>query len=123
MMSAAFPEAFVHDWETYERSCAALPDPNDRHVLAAAIKCDAAVIVTDNIRDFPEEVLETFAIEPMSTDDFLADAIDLNQGQALAAIDQMRAAFTSPGYSMAHLLTRMEEIGLNQSAALLRGAR
>ena len=50
-----------------------IPDPGDRHVLAAAIRCGAQVIVTENIRDFPEDILTPLGIEAKTSDDFLVD--------------------------------------------------
>ncbi len=60
-----------------------LPDPNDRHVLAAAIvgRCD--VIVTCNVRDFPEHVMATFGIDLKHPDEFLNDHLKLAQGAFL----------------------------------------
>ncbi len=52
-MEAAFPEALVSGFEHLEEGLQ-LPDMNDRHVVAAAIATAAAVIVTDNLKDFPE---------------------------------------------------------------------
>ena len=49
-----------------------LPDPGDRHVLAAAIRCSAQVIVTENHKDFPPETLDVYGIETLSADDMLA---------------------------------------------------
>lgn len=67
----AFPESLVTGWEVYEESLA-LPDPNDNHVLAAAIAASASVIVTDNIVDFPLSKLSPHKIEAISADDFIA---------------------------------------------------
>lgn len=50
-----------------------LPDPDDRHVLAAAIRARAQVIVTANLRDFPRETLKSWDIEAKSPDDFVVD--------------------------------------------------
>jgi len=54
-----------------------LPDPDDRHVLAAAIKCSAQVIVTYNLKDFPEEILSQYGVEPKHPDEFLQDCYDV----------------------------------------------
>ena len=53
-----------------------LLDPNDCHVLVAAIKGEADVIVTTNIDDFPESILNKYGIEAQHPDDFLSNLID-----------------------------------------------
>src|SRR5690606_4809792 len=70
-MDRAVPDALVTG---HESLCSSLnlPDPDDRHVLAAAIKCGASVIVTFNLKDFPSDVLEPFEVEAMHPDDFIA---------------------------------------------------
>ena len=54
-----------------------LPDPEDRHVLAAAIKCEADVIVTFNLKHFPDAILKPYGIESVHPDDFLRSQFDL----------------------------------------------
>lgn len=56
-MEAAFEEATVADFDQFLCVCEGLPDPDDAHVLAAALKTQAATIVTDNLKDFPQEIL------------------------------------------------------------------
>ena len=72
----AFPEALVIEDPKLMASLT-LPDPDDRHVLAAAIQTKAALIVTQNLKDYPAESLAPHEIEAIPTDDFLADCIDL----------------------------------------------
>lgn len=50
-----------------------LPDPDDRHVLAAAVKAHAEVLVTFNGKDFPAEALAPWGVEAKHPDDFLLD--------------------------------------------------
>jgi predicted nucleic acid-binding protein len=59
-----------------------LPDPDDRHVLAAAIRGRADVIVTANVRDFPAVVLTPFEIEAQHPDEFIVHLFDLAPGAA-----------------------------------------
>ena len=72
--NAAFPDAMVENYEPLIEGLT-LPDEKDRHVLAASIKTNANLIITNNLKDFPEEVLSTYSLVAKSADDFLADTI------------------------------------------------
>ncbi len=61
-MNKAFPDAIVEKYESLISSFQ-LPDEDDCHVLAAAVRCNADVIVTSNLKDFPEKYLNEFEIE------------------------------------------------------------
>ncbi|WP_457789590.1 PIN domain-containing protein [Pseudomonas sp. PL-6] len=117
-MDRAIPDALVIG---YEPLCAGLnlPDPDDRHVLAAAIKCNASVIVTFNLKDFPPEVLEPFEIEAVHPDDFIADLFDLDQAAVLEAAQAQRASLKNPPHTARELLDRLLVQGLTQSVKLL----
>ena len=80
----AFPDAMVRHYDPLIETLD-LPDPDDRHVLAAAIKINANLIVTNNLKDFPEDYLQTFGLAAKSPDDFLTDTIDLNPEVAKTA--------------------------------------
>lgn len=86
--NSAFPDALVQNYKGLIGHLT-LPDSNDRHVLAAAIKTNANLIVTNNIKDFPEEYLLSFSLNAKTADDFLTDIIDLNQKQAVTAFKEM----------------------------------
>lgn len=85
-MQNAFEEAEVQGFEHLVCACEGMPDEKDMHVLAAALKTQAAAIVTENLRDFPAAILEPLNIEARSADDFIADTIALDTGRAIAAI-------------------------------------
>ena len=69
-----------------------LPDPDDRHVLAAAIRAGAQAIVTLNLKDFPQRTLDGFEIFARHPDDFVLDLADLEPGVVIAVAKQQRAA-------------------------------
>ena len=119
-METAFEEAMVSDFEKFLSVCEGLPDPNDAHVVAAAVKTQAAMIVTDNLKHFPQSVLGRLNIEARSADAFIADTIALDPGRAVAAIRQMRERFSRPELTPEVLLLRMESVGLTETVDVLR---
>lgn len=103
LMNRAIPDSLVNDYEPLVQGLD-LPDEDDRHVLAAAIKCGASVIVTYNLKDFPAEILKRFEIEALHPDVFLSDIWDLDQAAVLKAVQKQRAALNNPVYSPRELL-------------------
>lgn len=119
-MTDAFEDAMVNGYESLLPACAAFPDPGDHHVVAAALKTQASVIVTDNLKDFPAALLAPLNIEPKTADDFIADTIDLNPGRAVPAIQRMRLRFKRPEKTPAALFLDMEACGLIATVDVLR---
>ncbi|WP_298190540.1 PIN domain-containing protein [Novosphingobium sp.] len=119
-MERAFEEAPVTDYEALKAVCAGVPDKDDHHVVAAALTAQAATIVTDNLKDFPEGVLADLNIEAKSTDAFIADTIELDPGRAVGAIRRMRERFKNPALNAEALLLKIEAVGLTETADTLR---
>lgn len=119
-MKIAFEEAEVSEFEHLTGICDNLPDPDDAHVVAAALKARASTIVTENLKDFPPEVMASLSIEIRSVDDFLADTIALDAGKAVAAIRKMRERFNKPEKTAEALLLDMEAAGLIATADQLK---
>ncbi|MBI1183774.1 PIN domain-containing protein [bacterium] len=114
----AFPDALVKNYAGL-MSNLTLPDKKDRHVLAAAIKTNANVIVTNNIKDFPVEYLATFGLSAKTADNFLTDIIDLNPEQAIAAFKQMVLNRRNPDLDEFEVLDRLRKAGLTDTANFL----
>jgi hypothetical protein len=110
----------VSDYGAFTTIASGLPDPDDTHVLAAALKGQASTIVTDNMRDFPENVLTHIGIEVKSTDDFLANTIELDIGKAVAVIRSLRERYKNPAITADDLLLKMEAVGLTETVDMLR---
>ncbi|RED28020.1 PIN domain-containing protein [Rhodopseudomonas thermotolerans] len=119
-MEEAFEDASVDDYDDFLSACISLPDANDAHVLAAALKTQAATIVTDNLKDFPETILTPLNIEARSTDAFIADTISLDLGRAVAVIRNMRLRLKRPEKTPQILLLDMEAEGLTETVDVLR---
>jgi hypothetical protein len=75
-MREAFDDAVVTGWEELEPGLL-LPDEDDKHVLAAAIRGGAQGIITANVKDFPAAALDPLGLEAAHPDDFLLDQLDL----------------------------------------------
>ncbi len=74
-------------------------EPKDRHVAAAAVRGNAALIVTANIRDFPPDALEPYDIEVIHPDDFLQDQLDLSPALTLECLQRQRTEYTRPQFT------------------------
>lgn len=121
-MKEAFPEALVTGYEKLI-GAVELPDPNDRHVLAAAIRCCAQHIVTENLSDFPEDVMSEFSIEAINADEFLARTFDLYQAEAIQVLSAMRKAYTRPPFGPSEFLLDLTAKGLPKLASRLKPVR
>jgi hypothetical protein len=96
-----------------------LPDSDDRHVLAAAIVGHCDVIVTQNLKDFPEDVLKSYGIEAQHPDDFLSNHLNLFPGRFCLAVRKVRARLKNPPYSVADYLATLTRQGLVVTASEL----
>ncbi|WP_286861066.1 MULTISPECIES: PIN domain-containing protein [Sphingobacterium] len=114
----AFPDALVKNYEVLIEHLN-LPDPRDCHVLAAAIKTNANVIVTNNLKDFPAEYLTSFGLTAKSADDFLTDIIDLNPEQAILAFKEMVLNRRNPAMNEFEVLDSLRNSGLTDTANYL----
>lgn len=116
------------DWEVPQQAwlaleeCLTLPDPGDRHVLAAAIAGHADCIVTLNLRHFPESVVAPLGIEVLHPDAFLIAQLELDPLRVLPAFRRMRERLRKPAYTPEAFADAMERNGMPQSAAYLREA-
>jgi predicted nucleic acid-binding protein len=119
LMIRAVRDCLVVGWEPLV-DVVDLPDPDDRHVVAAAIRARAQLIVTANIRDFPAKQLAQWDIGPRSPDDFVLDQIDLDSNTVYAAVQQIADSWTRPPGTVGDVLTALERNGLVRSVASLR---
>jgi autotransporter passenger strand-loop-strand repeat protein len=90
------------------------------HVIAAAVKTRASIIITETIKDFPAKVLAPLDLEAKTSDAFLADTVGLDPGRAVAAVRTMRDRLKMPDKTAAILLLDMEASGFTQTVDVLR---
>lgn len=114
----AFPDALVENYESLIQGLT-LPDAKDRHVLAAAIKTNGNIIVTNNLKHFPEDYLSSFGLMARTADDFVTDLIDLNPQKAVKAFLEMVSHKRNPPLTELQVLDRLRARGLKQSADYL----
>lgn len=124
LMDQTIPDGLVSDYEALVRNLS-LPDANDRHVLAAAIKASAAVIVTFNLSDFPATVLQTHGVRPAHPDLFLCTLFDDEPALFLQAVQTHRASLHNPpkdtaGYVQTLRINGLKELALRLEADLSR---
>lgn len=121
-MCCAFEEASVEGFELLEPALAEINE-KDRHVLAAAIKTSASVVITDNLKDFPADYCAKFDVEPLSADTFFADCISLSPSHTMATLRRMREKLNNPEITPEKLITLCEGEAMLKTASLMHEAR
>jgi hypothetical protein len=89
-----------------------LPDPDDNHVLAAAIRARASAIITRNLKDFPHDVIDEFDIEAIHPDVFLINQFDLSNAKVLDAVKNIRSRMINPKRSASEYLNSLSVDGV-----------
>jgi hypothetical protein len=97
-----------------------LPDPDDRHVVAAAIEAEASLIVTFNLKHFPPAALEPMNIAAVSPDEFVTWLLDVDESVVHSTIRNQRLDLKNPPKSAEELLNTLEAQGLPRTIARLR---
>jgi PIN domain-containing protein len=119
LMTQAVPDCLVTGFETLIDGLS-LPDPDDRHVLASAIRVGAQAIITFNLTDFPEEKLAPYDIEAKHPDDFVLDTIDLAPAVVAKVVSDQAGVLKTPTRTAGELLDTLQGLGLVRSVAKLR---
>jgi hypothetical protein len=95
------PTHCAYGWEPRE-ALLNLPDPDDRHVLASALVVDADYIVTYNLKDFPQDQLDQYAVKAIHPDDFLCAMLKQDQNSVLDVIRTVVSSKDNPPCTMHH---------------------
>lgn len=97
-----------------------LPDPNDRHVVAAALHSGANLIVTFNLSDFPAENLEIYNLSAQHPDNFIVGLFGLHREKVLEAVAAHRHSLKNPAKSVEDYLSTMTAHGLIKTVGILQ---
>lgn len=118
LMDEAALDSLVTGYEPLIASLS-LPDPGDRHVLAAAIAGRCDVIVTQNLGHFPDAALAPFHLEAQHPDEFLCQHLSLAPGVFCSAVRKVRARLLHPPYGVEQYLATLTRQGLVATAGEL----
>jgi len=96
-----------------------LPDPEDRHVLAAALHAGAELIVTFNLKDFPVKVLEPLGVLAQHPDIFVLERFEEGRDSVIDALRRQRERLVNPPSSALEFVETLRRQGLSRTAAAL----
>jgi len=118
-MDFHFPDSLVQGYKSIIPTLT-LPDPNDRHVLAAAIFMKVKYIVTFNLTDFPPSALQPYQVEAISPDNFVMQVIKYNSKYLIETVARHRAVLTRLPKTVDEYLATLEKQGLPKTVTFLR---
>jgi predicted nucleic acid-binding protein len=119
LMNKSVQDSLVTDFESLIPSLE-LPDPDDCHVLAAAIVAEADVIVTFNLKDFPARVLSEYGIKAQHPDVFISELIDRNPLEVMQVIAMIRSRLKNPPQTFESYMETLLKQDLITTVSLLR---
>lgn len=119
LMDAAVPDCLITGYERLVPTLE-LPDPGDRHVLAAAIVGRADLIVTANLSDFPATTLEQYGMEAQHPDDFFICQFELSPPRVCEQIKKQRENLRKPPRSLDEFLDSLARLQLPQTVQKLK---
>lgn len=120
-MKSAFDDALVEGWEPHEGTFG-LPDPDDEHVLAAAVVGGVGAIVTNNAKDFPSACVPKH-IQIVKPSQFAADTAAVSPELALQAVETMVARRRTPPEPVDQVLQKLiDRYSMFEAVELVRSA-
>lgn len=119
LMNARSPDALVTDFEHHIPNIT-LPDADDRHIVAAAITGNCDVIVTFNLKDFPDAALTQYQMTAVHPDNFILQCFIDSPDLSLAALEQQHQSLRSPSCTMEELLQKLVRCGLSKTVTYLQ---
>ncbi len=120
LMNAHARDSLVTGFEPLIPLIQDCPDPDDRHVIAAAYHCRADAIVTFNLKDFPAAALAPYGLEVIHPDDFIRYQLDLDLARVLDSVRTCRERLKNPAKTIHDYLDTMEAQTLPKTVAELR---
>ena len=118
-MNEVFPDAIVNEFDNLIVNLD-LPDPDDRHVLAAAIKSKSEFIITFNLKDFSENTLKDYNITSIHPDNFIIELMEINCEMVIEAFMNQVKRLRNPPQEIPEVLDTLYNQGLKKTVEQLK---
>lgn len=118
LMNQACPEGLqIYDQQRYRQL--RLPDPDDNHILAAAISTQSEIILTFNLKDFPSRILNKYQIKAQHPDDWLSKFYQSNPSDLLSSLEKCRTRLRSPALNIREYKSELKKCSLSRLSSLV----
>lgn len=122
-MRSSVEEPIITGYEFLIDSIDLSTDPDDRHIVAAACHAGAELIVTQNLKDLPDDELEPYGIRAISVDDFMMDLIDLDKEAVLRSLINCRENYKNPKKTVEEFLDLLKRNKFDKFVAKLESLK
>ena len=119
-MTAAFPDCMAGSGSAPSLVVTRLPDRDDEFVLWDALAAECELVVTWNLKHFPNAVLQPLNLEVLTPDAFLTKVLEANTTPTLSLLDEWLTQRHRPAYTRSSLILRLHEVQLTGFAETLK---